>query len=75
MLSKRESLQRQRDDILESLELIAEKKATFVSESEIPLQWLRDERALEKRLADIDRQLAELGVFHGYHTKRNPTPS
>ncbi len=60
MQPERESFERQREEILEALHLIAEQKAKFVSESEIPLQWLRDEKALQKRLAAIEQQLAQL---------------
>ena len=55
-----ESLECQRDEIGTSLRLIAEHKAKYIAATEIPLQLLKDEQDLKKRLADVEQQLAEL---------------
>ncbi|NJL06721.1 MAG: hypothetical protein HC911_17825 [Chloroflexaceae bacterium] len=53
-----ESLQRQMHESEESLRLIRERKAAFASPTDIPLQWDKDERAQEARLAEVREQFA-----------------
>ncbi len=60
MQPNRASLERQRDDILDSLHLIAERKAKYVAETEIPLQLLKDEKDLKRQLAEVEQQLAQI---------------
>lgn len=52
-----ESKKRQLDNLRANLRLIEERKAEFVFESDIPLQLIREERRLEGRIAELERQL------------------
>lgn len=49
----RESLRRQLANYEENLRLIQERKTEYVFPSQIPLQLLREERILEKRIAEV----------------------
>ncbi len=60
MHADRQSLEHQRDSLRESLRLIAERKTLFVSPTDVPLQLLHDERAKQRELANVERQLAAL---------------
>ncbi len=60
MHADRQSLEHQRDSLRATLSLIAERKAAFVSPTDVPLQLLHDERAKQRELADVERQLAAL---------------
>jgi len=53
------SLLRQRDELRLSLSLNAERQALFASPTEIPLQLLRDERALRRKLSEIEQEIEE----------------
>ena len=57
MSTERESLEKQRANLLESLHLIDERIAQFVSPTDVPLQLLRDQQSLKQRLADIEQRL------------------
>ncbi len=57
MSTERESLEKQRADLLESLGLIDERIAQYVSPTDVPLQLLRDQKSLKQRLADIEQRL------------------
>ncbi len=57
MSTERESLEQQRADLLESLHLIDERIAQYVSPTDVPLQLLRDQRSLKQRLNDIEQRL------------------
>ncbi len=62
MSAERESLENQQRSLTESLHLIAERKAMYVSPADIPLQLLKDERALQQQLAEVERRLQALGA-------------
>lgn len=62
MSTERESLESQQRSLTESLQLIAERKAMFASPNDIPLQLLKDERALKQQLAEVERRLQALGA-------------
>jgi hypothetical protein len=53
-----ESVQRQLADAQESLRLIEERKAHYVQEVDIPLQLIKDERALKKQVAELRIKLS-----------------
>lgn len=57
-----ESLQRQMHEIEESLRLLRERKAAFASPTDIPLQWDKDDRAQEARLAEVREQFARATI-------------
>ncbi|NJL06744.1 MAG: ATP-binding protein [Chloroflexaceae bacterium] len=61
MHADRQSLERQRDDLRESLRLIAERKTAYVSPTDVPLQLLRDERERQRELDELERKIAALG--------------
>lgn len=56
----RQSLELQREDLRESLRLIAERKATFASPTTIPLQLLSDEKKLQRQLDAVEQQITVL---------------
>jgi hypothetical protein len=44
------------------LRLIEERKAEYVMDEDIPLQLVKQERAYRQEIADLRKQLAELGA-------------
>jgi CHAT domain len=54
----RESLERQLKDTRESLRLIEERKAKYVQETDVPLQYLKEEQRLKERAAELERKLS-----------------
>lgn len=56
----RTTFQRQLAELRENLRLIEERKSTFVQETDIPLQLLKDERRLRERIADLEARLASM---------------
>ncbi|NJL06000.1 MAG: SUMF1/EgtB/PvdO family nonheme iron enzyme [Chloroflexaceae bacterium] len=57
MSTERESLEKQRTDLHESLGLIDERIAHYVSPTDVPLQLLRDQKSLKQQLAAIEQRL------------------
>jgi hypothetical protein len=56
------SLQRQLANAEENLRLIQERKSEYVSEEEIPLQLIKNERKLVERIAELHQQLHAAGA-------------
>jgi hypothetical protein len=54
------SLVRQLSDAEENLRLIDERIAQYVQEVDVPLQLIKDQRRLQKWIARLQRQIAEL---------------
>jgi len=54
------SLVRQLSDAEENLRLIDERVAQYVQEVDVPLQLLKDQRRLQRWIARLQRQIAEL---------------
>jgi len=55
-----ESLRRQLAEARENLLLIQERKTEFVEETRIPLDLIKDERRTEKRIEELEQQIADL---------------
>ena len=53
----RESLERQLQSARENLRLVAERKAEYVQETDVPLQLLKDERRLRDTIAQLEATL------------------
>ena len=56
------SLRRQLEEALENLRLIEERKSQYVMAVDVPLQFVKEERRLRERIAELERQLAEAVV-------------
>jgi DNA repair exonuclease SbcCD ATPase subunit len=54
------SLVKQLSEAEENLRLIDERMAQYVQEVDIPLQLIKDQRRLQRRIARLQRQIAEL---------------
>src|SRR5512136_2513950 len=54
------SLQKQLSEAEENLRLIDERIAQYVQEVDVPLQLVKDQRRLQRWIARLQRQLAEL---------------
>jgi hypothetical protein len=54
----RESLERQLASLRETLQLYEERKALYVGETDVPLQNLKEEQRLRKRIAELEQKLA-----------------
>lgn len=54
------SLQRQLDELIANLRLIQERKAEFVLSTEIPLQLVKEEQHLLRRITELKQQIAAL---------------
>lgn len=57
MHSDIESIQRQVTEIKENLLIIEEKKSEYVSQSDIPVQLIKDERRLQEKLGQLHQKL------------------
>jgi hypothetical protein len=57
MSDERARLQRELDDAEMNLDIIRERKRAYVQETDIPMQLVREERKLERRIADIKERL------------------
>jgi hypothetical protein len=57
-----ETLRHQLSEATENLHLIEERKAQYVMDVDIPLQLVKQERAHRQEIADLKKQLAELGA-------------
>lgn len=58
-VQNRASLQRQLAESYTSLQLIEERRAEFVQETDIPLTLIKDERRLRQRIIEIEARLSE----------------
>jgi len=54
-----DSLKRQIENLQENLRLIEERISEFVVPSKVPLQLVKDKRELEKKIADLEAELAQ----------------
>ncbi len=57
-----ESLRHQLSEAVANLRLIEERKTQYVMDVDVPLQLVKQERTYRQEIADLQKQLAELGV-------------
>lgn len=60
MAGQTEALERQLEEARENLALIQERMSQYVLSTDIPLQLVREERRLERRVRWLERRIAEL---------------
>lgn len=54
------ALQNELAEARENLALIRERMSAFVISTDVPLQWVKEERRLEGRIRELERQIAAL---------------
>jgi len=56
------SLRRQLDEAKTNLQMIEEREADYVLSTDVPLQLIKEKRRLQKRIAELEAQLASVGM-------------